>query len=73
MAEEPPSQPDATQSQSEPVGHQPVSEQELKLREQDRAEFEDAKHRKVPPLGAREAVLRELRYALARNSANGGF
>jgi hypothetical protein len=41
MAEESPSEPDAAEAGDGPMGHQPVSEQELKLREQDRAEFED--------------------------------
>jgi hypothetical protein len=73
MAKDSHSQPDGTAAQVEPVAHQAVSEQELKLREQDRAEYEDARHRKAPAPGAREAALRELQYALVRNSAVAGF
>jgi hypothetical protein len=53
---------------------QPVSEQELRFREQDRAEYEDAvRGRGRRDHGSSSAELRALQEALIRNSANGGF
>jgi hypothetical protein len=72
MAEKRRGQPDVAETPLEPAPRQPVSEQELRLREQDRAEFEEMGRRKAPPgQGSREAELRELQLALVRNSATG--